>query len=398
MMSFANLTIRTRLGLGYAVVLLLMAAAIAAGLDRLPGASGGDAQQAIDGARTLMFTLWFVAFLVGAAFTYGIARSISEPLGEAVYIAETVASGDLSKEFETERKGEFGRLLAGMGEMEDMLTDLVTRIKESTDSITDASKQIAAGNTDLSQRTEEQASALQETASSMGELTAMVRQNTERAHAANELAANASQIAQRGGTVVGEVVDTMQAISASSKKVVDIIDVIEGIAFQTNILALNAAVEAARAGEQGRGFAVVAGEVRTLAQRSAAAAKEIRGLIGDSVEQVRNGSARVEHAGQTMREIVTASRQVTTILGEISVASAQQSGGIEQVNQAVMQMDAVTQQNAALVEQAAAAALALAEQAHQLQNAVGEFKLDPTPDDLAPGQHRFGGSAHGAHA
>ncbi|GAB7546638.1 methyl-accepting chemotaxis protein [Cupriavidus sp. 8B] len=398
MMSFANLTIRTRLGVGFAVVLLLMAAAIAVGLDRLPGAGGGHAQQAIDGARTLMFTLWFVALLVGAAFTYGIARSIAEPLAEAVYIAETVASGDLSKEFETERKGEFGRLLAGMGEMEDMLTDLVTRIKESTDSITDASTQIAAGNTDLSQRTEEQAAALQETASSMGELTAMVRQNTERAHAANELAANASNIAQRGGTVVGEVVETMQAISASSKKVVDIIDVIEGIAFQTNILALNAAVEAARAGEQGRGFAVVAGEVRTLAQRSAAAAKEIRGLIGDSVEQVRNGSARVEHAGQTMREIVTASRQVTTILGEISVASAQQSGGIEQVNQAVMQMDAVTQQNAALVEQAAAAASALAEQAHQLQNAVGEFKLDATPDDKAPGQHRFAGTLQGAHA
>ncbi|WP_416051997.1 methyl-accepting chemotaxis protein [Cupriavidus basilensis] len=398
MMSFANLTIRTRLGVGFAVVLLLMAAAIAAGLDRLPGAGGGDAQQAIDGARTLMFTLWLVALLVGAAFTYGIARSIAEPLGEAVYIAETVASGDLSKEFETERKGEFGRLLAGMGEMEDMLTDLVTRIKESTDSISDASKQIAAGNADLSQRTEEQASALQETASSMGELTAMVRQNTERAHAANELAANASHIAQRGGTVVGEVVETMQAISASSKKVVDIIDVIEGIAFQTNILALNAAVEAARAGEQGRGFAVVAGEVRTLAQRSAAAAKEIRGLIGDSVEQVRNGSARVEHAGQTMREIVTASSQVTTILGEISVASAQQSGGIEQVNQAVMQMDAVTQQNAALVEQAAAAASALAEQAHQLQNAVGEFKLEATPDDDAPGQHRFAGTLQGAHA
>ncbi|MHA7682768.1 methyl-accepting chemotaxis protein [Cupriavidus sp. PET2-C1] len=398
MMSFANLTIRTRLGVGFAVVLLLMAAAIAAGLDRLPGASGGGAQQAIDGARTLMFTLWFVALLVGAAFTYGIARSIAEPLGEAVYIAETVASGDLSKEFETERKGEFGRLLAGMGEMEDMLTDLVTRIKESTDSITDASKQIAAGNADLSQRTEEQASALQETASSMGELTAMVRQNTERAHAANELAANASHIAQRGGTVVGEVVETMQAISASSKKVVDIIDVIEGIAFQTNILALNAAVEAARAGEQGRGFAVVAGEVRTLAQRSAAAAKEIRGLIGDSVEQVRNGSARVEHAGQTMREIVTASSQVTTILGEISAASAQQSGGIEQVNQAVMQMDAVTQQNAALVEQAAAASSALAEQAHQLQNAVGEFKLEATPDDDAPGQHRFAGMLRGAHA
>jgi methyl-accepting chemotaxis protein-1 (serine sensor receptor) len=389
MMSLANLSTRMRLATGFAVVLILMAAAIAVGLDALPDVAAGNAERGVATARAWMFGLWLATLLVGAVFTHRIARSVEQPLGEAVYIAETVAAGDLSKEFETERKGEFGRLLRGMGEMEDMLTDLVTRIKESTDSITDASTQIAAGNTDLSQRTEEQAAALQETASSMGELTAMVRQNTERAHAANDLAANASDIALRGGTVVGEVVETMQAISASSRKVVDIIDVIEGIAFQTNILALNAAVEAARAGEQGRGFAVVAGEVRTLAQRSAAAAKEIRGLIGDSAEQVRNGSARVENAGQTMREIVAASRQVTTILGEISVASAQQSSGIEQVNQAVMQMDAVTQQNAALVEQAAAASSALAEQAHQLQSAVGEFKLDATPDDAAPGQARF---------
>ncbi|MGT2431942.1 methyl-accepting chemotaxis protein [Cupriavidus basilensis] len=398
MTALANLSTRMRLGAGFAVVLILMAAAIAIGLNAPPDAAAGNVGQGADSARAWMFGLWLAALLVGAACTHGIARSIEQPLGEAVFIAETVASGDLSKEFETERQGEFGRLLRGMGEMEDMLTDLVSRIKDSTDSITDASKQIAAGNTDLSQRTEEQAAALQETASSMGELTAMVKQNTERAHAANELAANASDIAQRGGTVVGEVVDTMQAISASSKKVVDIIDVIEGIAFQTNILALNAAVEAARAGEQGRGFAVVAGEVRTLAQRSAAAAKEIRGLIGDSAEQVRNGSARVEHAGQTMREIVTASRQVTTILGEIAVASGQQSDGIEQVNQAVMQMDAVTQQNAALVEQAAAASSALADQAHQLQAAVDEFKLDATPDDMAPAQARFAGVLRGAHA
>ncbi|MGO4328530.1 methyl-accepting chemotaxis protein [Cupriavidus sp. 2TAF22] len=376
MMSFGNLSIRARLGAGFAVVLVLMAAGIAAGLGSLPDASGGDLAQAVASARTWMYGLWVVALLAAAVFTFGIARGVEQPLGEAVFIAETVASGDLSQEFETERGGEFGRLLRGMGEMEDMLTDLVSRIKGSTDSITDASRQIAVGNTDLSQRTEEQAAALQETASSMGELTAMVRQNTERAHAANDLAANASEIAQRGGAAVGEVVQTMQAISASSKKVVDIIDVIEGIAFQTNILALNAAVEAARAGEQGRGFAVVAGEVRTLAQRSSSAAKEIRALIGDSADQVRNGSVRVEQAGETMREIVAASRQVTTILKEISVASAQQSSGIDQVNQAVMQMDSVTQQNAALVEQAAAASSALAEQAQQLQAAVGEFKLD----------------------
>ena len=382
MMSFANLTIRTRLGVGFAVVLLLMAAAIAVGLDRLPGAGGGDAQQAIDGARTLMFTLWFAALLVGAAFTYGIARSIAEPLAEAVYIAETVASGDLSKEFETERKGEFGRLLAGMGEMEDMLTDLVTRIKESTDSITDASTQIAAGNTDLSQRTEEQAAALQETASSMGELTAMVRQNTERAHAANELAANASNIAQRGGTVVGEVVETMQAISASSKKVVDIIDVIEGIAFQTNILALNAAVEAARAGEQGRGFAVVAAEVRSLAQRSATAAKEIKQLIDDSVDKVSIGSKLVANAGTTMAEVVSRVQRVSDIVGEISAASQEQSSGIAQVNQAITHMDDATQQNAALVEQAAAAAQSLHDQSANLARIVGVFKLGRDDDAM----------------
>ncbi|WP_454725277.1 MULTISPECIES: methyl-accepting chemotaxis protein [Cupriavidus] len=376
MAFFGNLSIRARLGAGFAVVLVLAAAGIAAGLGSLPDAAGGSLEQAVSSARAWMYGLWGAALLAAVVFTFAIARGVEQPLGEAVYIAETVASGDLSQEFETERGGEFGRLLRGMGEMEDMLTDLVSRIKGSTDSITDASRQIAVGNTDLSQRTEEQAAALQETASSMGELTTMVRQNTERAHAANDLAANASQIAERGGAVVGEVVETMQAISASSKKVVDIIDVIEGIAFQTNILALNAAVEAARAGEQGRGFAVVAGEVRTLAQRSAAAAKEIRGLIGDSADQVRTGSVRVEQAGETMREIVAASRQVTVILKEISQASAQQSTGIDQVNQAVMQMDTVTQQNAALVEQAAVASTALAEQAQQLQGAVGEFKLD----------------------
>jgi methyl-accepting chemotaxis protein len=328
--------------------------------------------------------LGVAALFVAVAATWGLARSIEAPLAEAVYIAETVAAGDLSQEFETERGGEFGRLLGGMGEMEDMLTDLVTRIKTATDSISEASCQIAAGNTDLSQRTEEQAAALEETASSMSELTSMVRQNTERARAANGLAESASGIAARGGEVVGSVVVTMSAISASSRKITDIIEVIEGIAFQTNILALNAAVEAARAGEQGRGFAVVAGEVRTLAQRSAAAAKEIKLLIDDSVQHVDSGSALVGQAGETMQEIVQAVGRVTSLLGEIAEASEQQSAGIAQVDEAVAQMDTVTQQNAGLVEQAAAASNALAGQAIELQRVVGEFKLDAAPEPATP--------------
>jgi len=365
-MSLSNLSIRARLGASFGLVLLPSVAAIGIGVAHLPDASD---------ASGVMLGLGAAALLAAIACAWTLVRSIEQPLAEAVHIAETVGAGDLSQEFETERRGEFGRLLGGMGKMEDMLTDLVTRIKESTDSITDASRQIADGNTDLSQRTEEQAATLQETASSVSQLTGMVRQNAERAHAANDLATSASGIALRGGQVVTDVVDTMRAISASSSKVVEIIGVIEGIAFQTNILALNAAVEAARAGEQGRGFAVVAGEVRTLAQRSATAAKEIRGLIGASARQIENGSALVDTAGQTMQEILHSVQRVTGILGEISAASSHQSSGIEQVNLAVAQMDAVTQQNAALVEQAAAASAALADQAHQLQDVVGEFKL-----------------------
>ena len=329
----------------------------------------------VSSGRVLFIGLGLLALVAGVASAYLLRRSIADPLAEALLIAETVASGDLSQDFETERGGDFGRLLSSMGEMEDTLTDLVSRIKDSTDSITVASREIAVGNSDLSQRTEQQAASLEETASSMEELTATVRQNAERAKEASTLASNASQIAERGGAVVGQVVQTMDAISASSKKVVDIIGVIEGIAFQTNILALNAAVEAARAGEQGRGFAVVASEVRGLAQRSAEAAKEIKSLIGASVEQVDGGSRLVGEAGETMGEIVQAVQRVTGILGEISVASAHQSAGIEHINQAVAQMDSSTQQNAALVEQAAAAAASLSTQTAQLQAAVGEFKL-----------------------
>ena len=330
----------------------------------------------IASARYEMLALGVLALLTCIGFVYGLVRSIVRPLDEAIYIAETVAAGDLSQDFATERGGEFGRLLAALGTMEDTLTDVVGRIKESTDTITVASKDIAAGNTNLSQRTEEQATSLEQTASSMEQLTATVKQTADRARSASSLAVNASDVAERGGTVVGNVVSTMTAISASSKRIVDIIEVIEGIAFQTNILALNAAVEAARAGEQGRGFAVVAAEVRSLAQRSAEAAKEIKSLIGDSVQQVENGSALVEQAGRTMHEIVESVQSVTAMLGEISDATAQQSIGIEHVNQAVVQMESATQQNAALVEQAASASNALAVQTNQLQTVVDEFKLD----------------------
>ncbi|WP_454737555.1 methyl-accepting chemotaxis protein [Cupriavidus necator] len=373
-----NLGIRIRLGAAFGAMWSLMAIGIAVAWPRM--------QDAAD-ARNLQLALAVGALAVAVLATWWLARTIEAPLAEAVYIAETVAAGDLSQEFETGRGGEFGRLLGGLGEMEDMLTDLVTRIRTSTDSITEASHQIAAGNTDLAQRTEEQAAALEETASSMGELTSMVRQNTERARAANGLAETASGIAARGGEVVGNVVQTMSAISASSRKVTDIIEVIEGIAFQTNILALNAAVEAARAGEQGRGFAVVAGEVRTLAQRSASAAREIKQLIDDSVQQVDSGSVLVGQAGETMHEIVQAVGSVTALLGEITAASEQQSAGIAQVNEAVAQMDAVTQQNAALVEQAASASQALAGQATELQHVVGEFKLDAEPAAVAAHGH-----------
>jgi methyl-accepting chemotaxis protein len=296
-------------------------------------------------------------------------------LNEVVRVLGALAKGDLTEKITNEYAGTFGQLKDDSNETVDKLTEIVRQLRDATESINTAAKEIASGNTDLSQRTEEQASSLEETASSMEELTSTVKQNAENAKQANQLAIGASDVAVKGGSVVSQVVDTMSSINESSKKIVDIISVIDGIAFQTNILALNAAVEAARAGEQGRGFAVVATEVRNLAQRSAAAAKEIKTLIGDSVEKVGTGTKLVDEAGKTMEEIVNSVKRVTDIMSEITAASQEQSAGIEQVNQAITQMDEVTQQNAALVEQAAAAAESLEEQAQNLAGAVSVFKL-----------------------
>ncbi|MFZ3018774.1 MAG: methyl-accepting chemotaxis protein [Gallionella sp.] len=305
-----------------------------------------------------------------------LSNTVDTAFKDTIHVAQALAKGDLTQVVTREYLGSFSDVKQNLNGTVTTLKDLIGQIKDATDTINTASKEIASGNADLSQRTEEQASSLEETASSMEELTSTVKQNAENAKQANQLAIGASDVAGKGGAVVGQVVTTMDSINESSRKIVDIISVIDGIAFQTNILALNAAVEAARAGEQGRGFAVVAGEVRNLAQRSAAAAKEIKTLIGDSVERVEGGSKLVAQAGQTMEEIVTSIKRVTDIMSEITAASAEQSQGIEQVNTAITQMDEVTQQNAALVEEAAAAAESLEEQAQNLAVAVATFKVD----------------------
>jgi methyl-accepting chemotaxis protein len=297
------------------------------------------------------------------------------PFKDALHAARVLAGGDLSGRFGTTRNDDMGQLMRALQQMNVNLRSIIGDVRTNVESITHATQEIAAGNMDLSSRTEAQASSLEETASSMEELTSTVKQNAENAKQANKLATDASGTAVKGGQAVGDVVHTMASISDSSKKIVDIISVIEGIAFQTNILALNAAVEAARAGEQGRGFAVVAGEVRNLAQRSAAAAKEIKALIDDSVNKVDAGSRQVDQAGATMEEIVSAVKRVTDIMAEIAAASSEQSAGIEQVNQAIIQMDEVTQQNAALVEEAAAAAASLEDQTVYLSQAVSVFKF-----------------------
>jgi methyl-accepting chemotaxis protein len=352
---------------------------------------GGDAAckaatAIYNSARMTSIILLVLNIGIGMALAMWIARIVSAPLQEAVSLARDVAGGDLTRAIDVRTACETGQLMQALKDMTGNLQTLVSQVRRGTDTIATASSEIASGNQDLSSRTEEQASSLEETASSMEELTSTVKQNADNARQANQLAQSASGIAVKGGDVVGQVVGTMASINESSRKIVDIISVIDGIAFQTNILALNAAVEAARAGEQGRGFAVVASEVRNLAQRSAAAAKDIKALINDSVEKVAAGSSLVNQAGSTMNEIVTSITRVTDIMSEITSASVEQSAGIEQVNTAIVQMDQVTQQNAALVEEAAAAAESMQEQAARLSEVVSVFKLlaSATPAMAAP--------------
>ncbi|KVE91283.1 Tar ligand binding domain-containing protein [Burkholderia vietnamiensis] len=346
-----------------------------------------DAQRGYDHAESVYETLRVVSvvallagFVAAALSWLTLTRAIGRPLAEALGHFDAIAAGDLRRAIVVQRRDEMGQLLNGLAKMQRGLVDTVRTVRGGSESIATAAREIAAGNIDLSSRTEEQASALQETASSMEQLTGTVKQNADNARQASALAANASEIANKGNTVVGQVVGTMGEINDSSAKIADIIAIIEGIAFQTNILALNAAVEAARAGEEGRGFAVVAGEVRSLAQRSSSAAKEIKALIDASVERIHTGSQLVDEAGRTMHDVIAAVQRVTDIMGEIAAASEEQSGGIDQVARAVAQMDEVTQQNAALVEEAAAAAQSLDEQAARLRETAAVFRLD---DDAA---------------
>jgi methyl-accepting chemotaxis protein len=355
------------------------------GIDRLvqvlAAEAKGLAAESADTSRaslSLMAAATGASVLLGLLFAIIVTRSITRPIGEAVEAARRVAEGDLTVEIRSQRRDEAGHLLEALQDMTERLRHLVGEVAQSAHTVADSSAQIVQGNIDLSQRTEEQASTLEETASSMEELTATVAQNAGNARQASQLAVGASEVARKGGAVVGQVVSTMNGITASSKKIADIIGVIDGIAFQTNILALNAAVEAARAGEQGRGFAVVAAEVRALAQRSAAAAREIKALIGESVEKIDTGAALVDSAGHTMGEIVAAVKRVSDLVAEIAAASQEQSSGIEQVNTAVTQMERVVQQNASLVEEAAAATESMKAQSTSLLQLVSRFRLEAT--------------------
>ena len=337
--------------------------------------SADEAHAAVSSLKATMWASGALALVIAVLMGNWIIRSITRPINDAVRISQAVAAGDLSLQFAAEGNSETTQLLMALKGMQTSLVDVVGKVRRGSEGVATASSEIAQGNHDLSARTESQASALEETAASMEELSATVKQNADSARQANQLAAQASTVAVQGGDVVAQVVETMRGINDSSRKISDIISVIDGIAFQTNILALNAAVEAARAGEQGRGFAVVATEVRSLAGRSADAAKEIKSLINASVERVEQGSALVDQAGLTMTEVVNSIRRVTDLMGEISAASSEQSAGVSQVGEAVMQMDQVTQQNAALVEEMAAAASSLKSQADDLVQVVSVFNL-----------------------
>jgi len=323
----------------------------------------------------MFYLVGALAFAVGAALAWVITRSITRPIGYAVGVASRVAQGDLTSDVRVEGRDEAAQLLQALGGMNESLREIVSQVRVGTERISTVSREISAGNTDLAARTEEQASSLEESASSMEELTSTVTQNAENAKNANQFAIGASEVAARGGKAMEDVRTMMGGVSEASRRIGDIIGVIDGIAFQTNILALNAAVEAARAGEQGRGFAVVASEVRSLAQRSAAAAKEIKDLITDSVAKVDAGSRQVNDAGRTMEEIVASVKKVTGLIAEISAASQEQAQGIEQVSETMTQLEKVTQQNAAMVEEASAAAGSLEEQSKELASAVSVFKL-----------------------
>jgi methyl-accepting chemotaxis protein len=335
-----------------------------------------SAAQTYADTRVLMFGLGAAALALATLVAWWITVSVTRPVARALEVANTVAAGDLTSRIDVTTRDELGQLLQALKTMNENLARTVSSVRSGTDTIATASAEVAAGSQDLSARTEQQAGALEETASSMEELTSTVKQNADNARQANMLAEMASNVAARGGEVIAQVVGTMGDINSSASKIGDIIGVIDGIAFQTNILALNAAVEAARAGEQGRGFAVVATEVRSLAQRSAAAAKEIKTLIGDSTDKVGAGSKLVSEAGATMQEIVESVKRVTDIMAEITAASEEQTAGIEQINQAIVQMDEVTQQNAALVEETAAASASMQDQAAQLAQAVAVFRVE----------------------
>ncbi|WP_174870681.1 methyl-accepting chemotaxis protein [Pectobacterium polaris] len=355
-------------------------------------------QEDIRNATLQMSIAALITLLLGLLISWFISRQITTPLGNTLSMAEKIATGDLTMSINTTRKDELGQLMSAMSKMNDNLHNMIDDIRVGVSQISNASSEIVAGNTDLSSRTEQQAAAVEQTAASMEQLTATVKQNADNAHHANKLAISASQTAKQGGEQVNNVVQTMTAIESSSKRIAEITSVINSIAFQTNILALNAAVEAARAGEQGRGFAVVASEVRSLAQRSSQAAKEIEGLISESVTQVSRGATLVGNAGKTMNDIVISITQVHDIMGEIATASDEQSRGISQVSQAIVEMDSTTQQNAALVEQSSAAADSLEEQARLLKQAVSVFRLANSQHDDTPAGIAFADQTHRLHA